>query len=101
MVKPFNPDEAQLAKNGRIPDYVIEAVNEMLSEKLDTSGNARFTQDEIIEKIQTKSDIDRSKLFAMKYLDFEDLYRKQGWKVEYDKPAYNESYKAFFVFSRK
>lgn len=35
------------------------------------------------------------------WVDFEDLYRKQGWKVVYDKPAYCETYKAYFVLSKK
>ena len=31
----------------------------------------------------------------------EPLYREKGWNVEYDKPGYNEFYKARFIFKKK
>ena len=34
-------------------------------------------------------------------MDFEDLYRKSGWSVSYDKPAYNENYDAFLIFNKR
>jgi hypothetical protein len=43
-------------------------------------------------------DLTRAFIFSKGYLNFEELYEAQGWKVVYDKPAYNESYKANFTF---
>lgn len=28
------------------------------------------------------------------WLDLEDIYRDEGWTVEYDSPGYNETYEA-------
>lgn len=33
------------------------------------------------------------------WLNFEGAYRRAGWKVEFDKPGYNESYPATFKFT--
>lgn len=39
-----------------------------------------------------------NQLIKEKWLDIEDHYRKAGWKVTYDKPAYCENYDAYFKF---
>ena len=41
------------------------------------------------------------KVFKNKWLDVEEVYRKAGWKVEYDKPGYCEDYEAYFVFEKR
>jgi hypothetical protein len=46
-------------------------------------------------------DVERAVVFDKGWLDVESIFRAEGWKVKYDKPAYCETYKAFFVFSRK
>lgn len=43
----------------------------------------------------------RDELFDKGWMDIEPIYRKSGWRVEYDKPAYNETYPATFTFSKK
>lgn len=40
-------------------------------------------------------------VYGKQYLDVEDIYRKEGWKVVYDKPAYCETYEPTFTFSKK
>ncbi len=42
----------------------------------------------------------RAVVFAKGWLEVEDIYRKAGWKVKYDKPAYSENYPATFKFER-
>jgi hypothetical protein len=44
--------------------------------------------------------MERAEVFSKHYLDFEDVYRKQGWKVYFDRPGFNESYTATFTFSK-
>ena len=56
-------------------------------------------QDDLVEEIADVMCISRRGIFDLGYLDIEDLYTK--WNVEYDKPGYNESYQAYFIFSRK
>lgn len=44
----------------------------------------------------------KDEIFDNHWLDIEDIYREQGWKVKYDKPGYNEeSFKPYFEFSVK
>lgn len=99
-MKPITPDEARQQKLTRIPDEVIISVNELIVEKLTSSNYASFTQDELINRIISKSKLSRDEIFNKHYLDFEPIYQKAGWKVEYDKPAYNETYNATFKFTR-
>lgn len=40
----------------------------------------------------------RQQVYDNKWLDFEPLYRKVGWKVEYYKPGFIEAGKAFWRF---
>ncbi len=97
MVKPIKPDEAVAAKV--FPDEVITAFNELITENL--SGKvSRFKQEDVIARIRLKTDVERREIFDNRWLDVEDLYRSEGWKVEYDSPAYNENYPAIFTFTR-
>lgn len=93
QIRPIGPDD--VTPRG-IPEFVIEAVNELIAEKYNGSSFI-IRQPEVIERIKSKTAQD----FDFKWLDFEPLYRDAGWRVRYDKPAYNESYEAFFEFSRK
>lgn len=97
-IKPISPKEV----THTIPDFIIEAVNDLINEKWD-GKEAVIYQDEILERVSSdEHDSDkpsRQTIFDNNWLDFEDLYRKQGWKVIYDKPAYYENYKAFFKFT--
>lgn len=92
MTKPFSPKEAQAAAGASIPDFVIEAFNELLAEG--GGVNVRINVDDAIERIKIKS----TATFDNKWLNVEPIYRRSGWKVRYDKPGYNESYMPFFEF---
>ena len=54
--------------------------------------------DEILKCAPEELQVTRSMIFEKHWLDFEDIYRKAGWFVNFDKPAYNETYDAFFEF---
>lgn len=107
MIKPFSPDEAFNAKERVIPSFVILAVNTLLSERFD-GKSCTIKQNEVIElaeQLGVEHDLmpdwaSRDTFFKKHWLDFEPLYRSQGWKVRYDKPAYNETYEAFWEFAR-
>lgn len=101
MVKPFTPDEAKQAKEDQMPDAVFEVVNEMLAKEYTGSGRVVLKQGEVVSNIAAKMGISRNAVFDRKLLDFEPHYRRAGWTVNYDKPAYNESYEAFWEFSRR
>lgn len=104
MAKPISPYEAAKQAKGRLQSRteVIEAFNEMIVENWD-DGQSFFSQDQVIERILLKfgNTIDRDAIFKSKWLDVEDLYRKQGWDVDYSKPGWGESGSARFIFTRK
>ena len=106
-VKPIKPDEVFQD----IPDWVIEGTNRCIKKYwVEKHKESLFTQDQLIDEIENVYEKDpdvifdyndwRNKLFDKHYLDIEPLYREAGWKVKYDKPAYNEDYKATFTFSK-
>ena len=106
--KPLSPREAKDKFDENHAPEVIQAINELLVERY--SGRITIKQDEIIEKAHailkknggTESmSVYRKRLFEKHKLDIEDVYRKAGWSVVYDKPGYNEGYSAFFEFSTK
>jgi hypothetical protein len=108
-IKPISPDEVAEAKREAIPDYVFAAVNDLIARHY-TEGSCKIMQNELIEEIiksstsligQGLTPLTRAELFKRGYLNFEEAYRDAGWKVVYDKPAYNESYDPFFKFIKK
>jgi hypothetical protein len=105
-VKPFSPEEARASGISTIPDEIIEAVNELLATKYRGRGICTIKQDDImslaLQKMgQSENREVRQQIFNRGWMDFEPLFEKAGWSVKYDKPGYNESYDAFFEFSRK
>jgi hypothetical protein len=96
--KPITPAEVVKLKVTLIPDLVIEAFNELIAENY-SGGYSSFTEKKVVARI-VKKGISSTEAYANHWLDVEDLYRSIGWKVEYDKPGYNESYDATFTFKK-
>ena len=101
MVEPIRPSEVKVV----IPDFIIQAVNELIEDKWN-GEEAVIEQDEILDKVvDTDQDsptyCTRDKIFKKGWLDFEDLYRKAGWCVVYERPAYYETWDAYFKFTKK
>ena len=105
-VKPIKPEEVKPVKP-EFPDFVIEAFNELIQKKWDENkGRSIVKQEDAIQTILAKSSqsgepIQRGDIFSNNYLDVEDLYRKNGWAVEYMKQPYYSDEDDFFVFRKK
>lgn len=97
-IKPITPNDASIAFLEAIPDVVIETFNEFICNI--NSNSITIKQDDIVNAI-IKKGISRDEIFLNHWLDVEKIYEEAGWKVEYDKPAYNESYPATFTFTPK
>lgn len=97
MTTPIKPSEI-VGKH--IPDAVIEVFNELISENY-IGGHATVMQDDVVSRVAEKMNVTRSHIFQKGWLNIEKLFTKAGWKVTYDKPAYNETYDANFKFSKK
>jgi hypothetical protein len=106
MEKPVRPEEVVALKKAQFPDFVLEAFNAVIAKHYNC-GYSSFRQDEVITEIISRmpsmgDNINvRQHIFDNHWLDVEDIYRKEGWKVEYDSPAYCESYPATFTFRKK
>lgn len=105
MVEPIRPEDIGLAKSRTFPKYVFEAFNEQIVANY-TAGRAVVLQNKVIDAIIVAASvegviIDRGDVFDRKYLNVEEAYEEAGWKVTYDKPAYNESYEANFTFKKR
>lgn len=96
MVEPIKPSEALGER--KFPDAVIEAFNECIKRNL--RGNyATIKQDEVITEIVARIPLsNREYVFDNHLLDVEDVYRKHGWSVKYEKPSIGDSFDAYFEF---
>ena len=99
LVKPIRPEEVLSKHQSTIPSLVVETINDMIV-KNGRGGSIVLFQDDIVAQLVQKG-LSRGDIFENGWLDIEGLYRSHGWKVEYDKPGYNESYKPKFTFSKK
>ncbi len=97
--KPITPSEVNKKKVELLPDAVLEAFNELIAENWD-GVSSTVLQKTVVERIVSKG-YSSDQVFDNHWLDVEDVYRGAGWKVEYDKPGYCESYDAYFVFRKK
>ena len=104
-MKPITKAEATKQSVKGIPDFVIEVFNEAIVANL-SNGSARITQDYIVKRIMAQmkkldlpGNANPDTIFSNRWLDVEPLFRKAGWHVLFDKPAYCEDYAAYFIFS--
>ncbi len=104
MIKPITPKECGEQKINVILPEIIQAVNELLLEEYNGQYSVNILQKDIVsryKKIAGENAISSDELYKKHQLDIEEVYRKAGWVVSYDKPAYNENYDAIFTFKSK
>ncbi len=100
MVKALSPDDVAEQKLKDIPPEVMEAWNKVIAKHY-VGRESSFGQEEIISEIMVATQVDRAQVFKRHWLDIEEIYRQAGWHVNYDKPAYCETYEANFTFTKK
>lgn len=104
-MKPLSPNEVKQKRVESIPDFVIEAANNLIAKKWDGYSSTVKLDDIVTEalkiaKAQGKTVSSRD-LFDDHSLDIEPAFRKAGWSVKFDRPGYNESYDSYFEFTPK
>lgn len=92
MINPIKPSEVGLAKV--FPDFVISSFNTLIARHFNGCSSTVLQKD-AVELINKES----AEPFKDWWLNIEETYRSTGWKVEYDKPAYNETYDAAYKFT--
>ena len=94
----ITPDEVIAQKERDFPPEVINAFNKLIAKHWH-GGESVFTL--AVARSAVAFALQQAGIpFEVCYLDVEDIYRKKGWKVVYDKPGYNESYEPFFRFTK-
>jgi hypothetical protein len=96
-IVPITPHGVLRKKGGAIPSIVYEVFNELITSNFD-GKSATVYQDDVVFELARRGET-RGEIFNKRWLDIEEEYRAVGWSVEYEKPAYNESGRAFFTFS--
>ena len=96
-VKPITSDEVVTAKGEIMPDFVKEIINDLIVKNWKVNRACVYQKD-IVAKLR---DADSRDPFAEGWLDFEPIYQEAGWNVEYDKPGWDETYDAHFIFTKK
>lgn len=95
--KALSPNQMRDYKIETIPSEVFEVFNLLIAENL--SGKTSVVNQADVEKALVERGFNKDEIFQKGWLDVEHFYKKQGWKITYDKPGYNESYKPSWVFS--
>lgn len=99
MSKPITPTEITESKAAALPNVVFEAFSDAIVAAWD-GWSAKVKQASVAMVIAARLDISQAEVYNRGFLDVEPIYRKAGWKVKYDKPGYNESYEAYFEFTK-
>lgn len=95
-IKPIGPEQAEQLRMEQFPGEVLEVFNALIAKNM-VRGRAVIRQDDAVRALVARG-MNEGKIFQDGLLDVEDMYRQAGWKVTYDKPGYNESGNAYFVF---
>ncbi len=97
--QPVSPEGLNQLKREMMPPEVFETFNRFLGEKA-LNGYATVMQDDVVEALIERG-LNKHDIFHKGWLNIESLYEENGWEVKYDKPAYNESGRAYFTFKAK
>lgn len=98
-MQPITPSEAKVQYNeGRtLPDNVVACWNTLILARFDGRSAHVFLTDAILA-LEAATGEKRDTFNKRGWLDPEGLFRAAGWRVTFDKPGYNESYDAYFIF---
>lgn len=99
MSKPIKPEDVGAQKANFIPEAVFDAFNAEIIAHF-THGSAKVIQERVVSRL-IGGGMSRHEIFDSGMLNVEEAYRAMGWKVEYEKPGYNESGEAYFTFSTR
>lgn len=100
-VKPITPGEALKRNPTTIPDFVLEAFNELIAEGVNERGSVTVHLKDAVARIKRK--MPKGTKFNDDWLDVENAYQRAGWHVKYDQPCGygGESFSAYYEFSKK
>jgi hypothetical protein len=97
---PLTPVQAKTAQAESIPDFVVDAFNELIVKGMNSEKYIRssVSQTEVTDLI-CKSLKENEKV-KLHWLNIETLYERAGWIVKYEKDE-NGNNRSFFTFTAK
>lgn len=98
---PMTPDEIETLTTEVRPPVVFEAFNTLIGRNWNGRSATIFQRDVVDLILRLAPELTQQAVFDDHMLDVETAYRHAGWQVRYDKPGWNETYAASFVFTRK
>ena len=98
--EPITPGDIAAIKQQQIPGFVFDSFNELIAKHYDGTQST-FLQRDVTTLISEAGNCSESYVYDNRWLDVEAVYERSGWKVEYDKPGFNEDYPARFTFTPK
>lgn len=101
-VEPSTPKEVEESANYAIHPAIIQAVNELLKEEYIPGRTVTLLQKIIVKKAKSIcKELTERQIFDKHWMDFEPVFRKAGWKVNYNSPAWCETYfDEYYKFSK-
>lgn len=99
MAGPMHPDDAAKRKADLIPQEVFDTYDALIAQDI-SHGSATVYLSDLVDALIARG-LAASFDDAQKkgYLDVEDVYRRNGWGVRFEKPGYNEGGRQHFVFT--
>lgn len=97
ITKPISPKDIINLKEKLIPSDVIDSFNELIAKHFN-GNHANFGISEAISLIKSKMGV---QTIENNWLAVEDIYRKVGWVVEFDRAGFCEGYESNYTFSLK
>ncbi len=97
--QPIRPDEVVDKLEEALPPYVVKAVNNLVAKKW-TGTSAQFNMDDLRNEVNNIKAYDDLPIVHFP-TNFEPIFRKAGWKVERDRPGYDENYPTNWTFSKE
>lgn len=99
MPGPIRPSEVASHKTAVIPEKVFEVFNELITKAWD--GQTAIVKQKVAEvRIAEALNVSCQAVLDEGFLNVEPAYREAGWKVEYDKPGFNETYEPTYKFRK-
>lgn len=74
------------------PEAVYDCFNFLIAQQLTGNNDTATVLQSDVVKMLVEKGFSEKEIIDKRMLDIEDEYRKAGWEVEYDKPAFNEDH---------
>jgi hypothetical protein len=94
-ITPLKPSDVTIT----LPDYVIEATNNLIK-KYYRGSRFDFTLEELIAEVKkVNPNVNEEELFERSELDIEKIFNENGWIVRYGSPSIVDDYLEYFEFT--